>query len=263
MVTNICVVGATGKFGRSIISQNNPNIRISGAVSSDSSRFLSVPLNELGAPGSEVIVQGASNLEAVAAHSDVVLFVSKPEADLANVPKIVSLHKPIVMGTTGFTTTQSEQLNSYLRRIPSIVAPNFSLGANILFQITKLLSQFNGLYDYSIIEYHHKLKKDAPSGTAKSIRQVLNRNGAFPITITDRTNEPIRMQNQIEVLAVRGGGTPGIHQLILSGEYDMIRVEHTAFSRAAAASGALVACEWIVSQEKPGIYTMDDVLQLR
>lgn len=262
MVTRVCVVGATGKFGRSIITQNNPNVTISGAVCSDSNPFAGRRLEELGVQRSNTVIRPASKIEEAAADSDVVLFVSKPEADLVNVPKVVALRKRVAMGTTGFTADQSEHLNSHLRRVPSLVAPNFSAGANILLRITKLLSQFNRLYDYSVIEYHHRLKGDAPSGTAKKMLQVLNTNGAFPVTVTDRTVKPKRMQNEVEVLSIRGGGTPGIHQLILSGEHEMIRIEHTAFSRAAAASGALVACEWLGSQEKPGIYSMDDALQL-
>jgi 4-hydroxy-tetrahydrodipicolinate reductase len=261
MVTSVCVVGATGKFGRSVIAQNNPNINISGAVCSDSSPFLGRKLNELGIQRSEIVIRGASKIEEAAADSDVVLFVSKPEADLANVPKVVALRKRIALGTTGFTPAQSEHLNSYLMRVPSIVAPNFSVGANILLRMTKLLSQYRELYDYSVIEYHHKMKSDAPSGTAKKMLHTLKSNGAFPVMITDRTLKPKRMKDEVEVLSIRGGGTPGIHQLILSGEHEMIRIEHTAFSRAAAASGALVACKWLGSQEKPGIYSMDDVLQ--
>jgi 4-hydroxy-tetrahydrodipicolinate reductase len=262
MVTKVCVVGATGRFGRSIIAQNRANVEISGAVCSDSSPFVGKRLKELGTQRSDIVIRGASKIEEATSNSDVVLFVSKPEADLVNVPKVVTFGKRVAMGTTGFTSAQVEQLNLHLKKVPSLVAPNFSVGASILLRITKLLSQFNGLYDYSVIEYHHKLKSDAPSGTAKKMLQVLNTNGAFPVTVTDRTVKPKRMPNEVEVLSIRGGGTPGIHQLILSGEHEMIRIEHTCFSRAAAASGALVACEWLGSQEKPGIYTMDDALRL-
>jgi len=262
MVTRVCVVGATGRFGRSIITQDKPNIEISGAVCSNSNPFVGRKLEELGRQRSDIVIHGASKIEEAASNSDVVLFVSKPEADLVNIPKIVALHKRVALGTTGFTPTQMDQLNLHLKRVPSLIAANFSVGANILLRITRFLSQFNGLYDYSIIEYHHKLKSDAPSGTAKKMIEALNMNGTFPVTVTDRTVKPQRMQNEVEVFSIRGGGTSGIHQLILSGEHDLMRIEHTAFSRAAAASGALVACEWLGAQEKPGIYTMDDVLKL-
>ena len=153
-------------------------------------------------------------------------------------------------------------MSSMLKTVPTVISTNFSVGANILFQITELLSRFNNLYDYSIIEEHHKLKVDAPSGTAKTMLQLLNQDSKFAVTVTDRTLRPKRMDGEVEVVSLRGGGTPGIHQLVLSGEYDMIRVEHLAFSRVSMAAGALLACKWITSQEQPGIYSMKNVLGL-
>ena len=259
---SLCVVGATGKFGRAIISQAPPDVRISGAVCSNANPIVGKTLGELGLQKSETIIRDASHIEDAAANSDVILFVSRPDADLTNIPKVISMKKRIVVGTTGFTTAQVERLNSLLKAVPTIISSNFSVGANIIFQITRLVSGFNKLYDYSIIEAHHKLKVDAPSGTAKTMLQLLNHDSAFPVTITDRSTRPMRMQGEVEVVSLRGGGTPGIHQLILSGEYDMIKVEHVAFSRAASAAGALLACKWIASQEQPGIYSMTDVLGL-
>ena len=260
--TNLCVVGATGRFGRSIISQTDSEIRISGAVCSDSNPLVGKNLREAGIQESDMRISGASEIETAVAGSDVVLFVSKPDADLVNVPKVVALKKRIVLGTTGFTTTQMEQLNSLLTRVPSIVASNFSVGANILFQIAQLVSRFSKLYDYSIVEEHHKRKLDAPSGTAKTMVQLLNSQSAFPVTVTDRSVKPKRMAGEIEMVSLRGGGTPGIHQLIMAGEHDMIRIEHIAFSRAAGAAGAVIACKWIAGKQQPGICSMQDVLGL-
>ncbi|HUK26996.1 MAG TPA: 4-hydroxy-tetrahydrodipicolinate reductase [Candidatus Acidoferrales bacterium] len=262
MGISLCVVGATGKFGRAVISQADSDVKIMGAVCTDDNLNVGKTISELGLSGHGPIINGASHIEEASAESDVVLFVSKPEADLTNIPKVTALRKRIVVGTTGFNTTQAEQLDSMLKTVPSVISTNFSVGANILFEVTELLSRFNNLYDYSIIEEHHKLKADAPSGTAKTMRQLLNRDSKFPVTITDRTARPKRMGGEVEVVSLRGGGTPGIHQLVLSGDHDMIRVEHTAFSRASMATGALLACKWIASQAKPGIYSMKDVLGL-
>lgn len=259
---SLCVVGATGRFGRSIISQTDPEIRISGAVCSDSNPLVGKKLREAGIHESDTVINGASKIEVAAADSDVVLFVSKPDADMDNVPKVAALQKRIVIGTTGFTANQTERLNSLLTSVPSIVASNFSVGANILFQIAKLVSRFSNLYDYSVVEEHHKRKIDAPSGTAKTIVQLLNSQSAFPVTVTDRSVKPRRMAGEIEMVSLRGGGTPGIHQLIMAGENDMIRIEHLAFSRTAGASGAVIACKWIARKQRPGVYSMQDVLGL-
>lgn len=260
MGISLCVVGATGKFGRIVISQAPLDCEIVGAVCSDSNPLVGKRLSELGISSSDIILRGASGLEDAAMKSDVVLFVSKPEADLANVPKVISKGKRIVVGTTGFTSTQTERLSSFLKNVPSIIASNFSIGANILFQIAKLVSPFNKLYDYSVVEQHHKFKTDAPSGTAKTMVELLNSQSTFSVTVTDRTTRPRRLKGEIEVVSLRGGGTPGIHQLILAGEHEIIRIEHLAFSRAAFATGALLACRWIASKEEPGIYSMQDVL---
>jgi len=260
MAISLCVVGATGKFGRSIISLPDSEVRISGAVCSDANPLVGKRLNEIGLHGSSTTIRGASNIAEAAVDSDVIIFVSRPNADLANIPKIVTLKKRIVVGTTGFTAEQTERLNSLLQTFPTVISSNFSIGANILFQITSLVSRFNKLYDYSIMEAHHKMKADAPSGTAKTMLQLLNSDSAFRVTVTDRTVKPNRTEGEVEVVSLRGGGTPGIHQLILSGEHDMIRVEHASFSRAASAAGALLACKWIASQDKPGIYSMANVL---
>lgn len=207
---------------------------------------------------------GSSWLKEAIISSDVVLFVSNPDADVVNVPQAASIGKRIAVGTTGFTPNQYQRISDALRKsqAPSMVVANFSVGANILFHITRLISSFNELYDYSIIEHHHKLKSDAPSGTAKTMARLLNKDGAFPVTVSDRTTRPKRLKGEVEVVSLRGGGTPSLHQLILAGEHDMIRIEHLAFSRAAAALGALLACKWLASKNEPRLYTMDDVLSL-
>jgi 4-hydroxy-tetrahydrodipicolinate reductase len=231
-------------------------------VCSDSSPFVGKKLSSIGIQESNVIIAGASQIEEATAQSDVVLFVSKPEADMVNVFKVAGQEKRIVVGTTGFTQAQLDGLLSILKRVPSIVAPNFSIGANILLKITRLVSGFDQLYDYSILEQHHKMKTDAPSGTAKKMLDVLKGNSALTTTVTDRTVKPKRIAGEVEMLSLRGGGTPGIHQLILTGDHEMIRIEHIAFTRAAATSGALLACEWLASRTEPRVYSMDDVLAL-
>jgi 4-hydroxy-tetrahydrodipicolinate reductase len=262
MPTRICVVGATGKFGRSIISLEDPNISVTGAVSSDTNPLVGRPITELGVRDSNLRITRASEIEKAVVDSDVVLFVSTPISDISNIPKIIRLKKRVVVGTTGFDHGQYEKLRSMLEEVPSVLASNFAVGANILFRIGKLLSGFNEIYDYSIVEQHHKMKSDAPSGTAKTMHKVLNSQNSFSRVVTDRTMKPKREPGEIEILSLRGGGTPGIHQLILTGDYERILVEHLAFSRAASATGALIACKWITTKNNPGIYSMQDVLNL-
>lgn len=261
MPTNVCVVGATGRFGRSIISQKTANVRITGAVTSDTNTLAGKKLRDIGLLESDVVVRGASKIEDAIAESDVVLFVATPDADMQNIPRVIGSMKRIVVGTTGFTEDQLNNLNSILNRVPSVLSSNFSIGANIVFQIARLISKFETHYDFSIVEEHHKHKVDAPSGTAKTIFRNLNGNNRLQ-TVTDRTVKPKHVNGDVEILSLRAGGTPGIHQLICSGENDMIKIEHFAFSRAAVAEGALLACSWIASNDRPGVYSMQDVLGL-
>lgn len=254
-------MGATGKFGRSIIAQTRSDIEVVGAVCSDPNPNIGRSLRELGIGDSTTILNGASHIEDAVANSDVVAFVSRPAADMVNIPKVASTGKRILLGTTGFTDSQAAALRVSMRSVPSIIASNFSIGANLLFQITELLAPFNHLYDYSVVEQHHKMKTDAPSGTAKQIVQLLNSGGTLSNIVTDRTTQPKRREGEVEVISLRGGGTPGVHQLILFGENEMVSVEHFAFSRAAAATGLLEACKWLASKEESGIYSMTQVLQ--
>jgi 4-hydroxy-tetrahydrodipicolinate reductase len=258
MVTRLCVVGATGKFGRMLLSNVPPDFRISGAFARNENPLCGRTLKEAGIGESDAIIEGVSRLPDRVNGCDMMLFVSNPQVDVANVHVGVEKGKKIVIGTTGFDKEQESILRTHLSKVPSLVAPNFSIGANILFLLSGVLSRFASEYQFTVIEHHHTAKRDAPSGTARAIVNALDPHSRMRV-ITDRTTSP-RSDGEIEVYSVRGGTVPGIHRIIASGEDEFIELGHTAFSRKAFVRGCYAACRWLTLKDDPGVYTMRDVL---
>ena len=115
-------------------------------------------------------------------------------------------------------------------------------------------------YDISIIEAHHSGKKDAPSGTAVFIAKQISEMRGYKTTVYGRSGISPRKPDELEVVAIRAGGIPGIHRIIAAGPYEMLSIEHLSFSRSVFAQGALYAAEWLMKQMTPGVYSLDDVL---
>jgi 4-hydroxy-tetrahydrodipicolinate reductase len=136
------------------------------------------------------------------------------------------------------------------------------MGVNVLFGLAKVLKVFPPEYNFSINEIHHTGKKDAPSGTAKKLGEIIAETRGYTRTVYGREGTSPRQPEELEITALRAGGVPGIHDLIIAGQYEMLRIEHIAFSRSVFAQGAIYAAEWISRQNEPRIYTMQDVLGL-
>ena len=147
-------------------------------------------------------------------------------------------------------------------RVPAVFSPNFSVGVNILFKLAQSLKAFPQEYNFSISEIHHTGKKDAPSGTAKKLGQIITDTRGYTRTVYGREGISPRQPEELEVTALRAGGVPGIHDLIVAGPYEMLRIEHTAFSRSVFAQGAVYAAEWISRQTQPTIFSMENVVGL-
>lgn len=260
MVISVCVVGATGRFGRAILSELlDSGVRVAGGVCTDTNPLAGGTLREAGVCASDAPLVGSSNILEVASNADVVVFASKPEADMVNVPRVVDINRRVVVGTTGFSDAQVGELSRVLSRVPSVWASNFSLGANLLAVFARALSGFSEEYDFSVVEHHHAGKSDAPSGTAKWLVGEL---GAGGRVVTDRATNPRRRRGEVEVFSIRGGSVPGTHLLVASGLDEALRVEHTCYSRRAFARGCVRACRWVAAKREPGVYTMMDVLGL-
>jgi 4-hydroxy-tetrahydrodipicolinate reductase len=155
--------------------------------------------------------------------------------------------QPLVIGTTGHSSTQRELIEKTARALPIVFASNFSVGVNALFALTRKSAEIVRDFDVEIIETHHKMKKDAPSGTAKTLAEILK---------TSRNAD-----DQIPIQSIREGEVVGEHSVIFSGPGERLELTHRAASREIFARGALRAAQWVLGKP-PGLYSMQDVLGL-
>jgi 4-hydroxy-tetrahydrodipicolinate reductase len=177
---------------------------------------------------------------------DVLIDFTAPEATESNLDYVARYKKAVVLGTTGMNDAQLKKVEEISKIVPIVFSPNMSVGVNVLFSILPEIAKRLGAdYNIEIIEAHHKAKKDAPSGTAKKLGQVL----------TDST------AREIPIHAIRLGDIVGDHTIIFCGNSERIEVKHQAHTRDLFALGALKAAKWIMGKPA-GLYSMKDVLNL-
>jgi 4-hydroxy-tetrahydrodipicolinate reductase len=260
----ICVAGAAGRMGRTVLKEAfDKGFEVVGAVGSPSNVNKGKSLKELGICDSDIQLLDSSRLEEAVGDAEVYMTFTTPGAEMINIPKVVTMGKRIILGTTGFSEEQARKIHEIVSgEVPTVFSPNFSLGINVLLRLTRFMRVFPPEYDFSITEIHHSRKRDAPSGTAKKICEIVANMRRYSKFVYGREGLTPRTPEELEVSSLRLGGVPGIHDLIVAGPHEMIRIEHIAFSRSAFAQGALYAAEWISKQEEAKIYSMDDVLAL-
>ena len=194
---------------------------------------------------------------------EVLIDFTQPEAMIEHLKACVRLGKPIVIGTTGYTSAQQALIVQASAQIPVFLSANMSIGVAVLSELVKKASTLLKDYDIEIVEAHHKDKKDAPSGTALmlanevcSARQVSLKD----VAVTDRaSNGAPREVGQIGFSSIRAGGLAGEHTVMLVSEDEQLTLTHRAHDRALFAKGALKAAHWLKTQS-PGLYTMQDFL---
>lgn len=176
---------------------------------------------------------------------DVFVDFTTPEATEINLDYVVKYRKALVLGTTGLNESQLQKLKEASEFIPIVFSPNFSIGVNSLFTLLpKLAERLGPDYSVEIIEAHHKTKKDAPSGTAKKLVEVLKE----------------AVQKDIPTHSIRLGDIVGDHTIIFCGNSERIEIKHQAHSRDLFALGALKAAKWVFGKNA-GFYSMQDVLK--
>ncbi len=222
----VLLIGAAGRMGKTIsdLAKEDPKIDV-------------IARCDLGDP-----------IEPAMRNCDVVIDFSHAGATTEICRAALQHRKPLVIGTTGHCTEQRSTIEETAQSLPIVFASNFSIGVNVLFWLTrKAVEQLGGNFDVAIVETHHKMKKDAPSGTAKTLAEVLK--------ATKKTKREIPIQS------IREGDVVGEHTVVFSGPGERLELTHRAASREIFARGALRAAEWIVSQP-PGLYSMQNVLGL-
>ena len=166
---------------------------------------------------------------------------------------------PLVIGTTGFSPEQGNAIRAAAKEIHIVWANNFSVGAAVLCRLARMAAQALGEdFDIEIVETHHKMKEDAPSGTAKALLRAVDPQGDMDL-VYGREGRPGKRGREIGVHAVRGGTVAGEHSVKLFGQLEEIELRHRADSREIFARGALKAAKFAAGA-KPGLYDMEDVL---
>ncbi len=258
----LCIVGATGRMGGFVVKEAlNRNFQIVSAVAAPGEKTVGKTLREIGISNLDLKVTDAEDLDSALKDVEIYISFTNAEAEVTNLPVVAEKRIKAVIGTTGFNVEQKKAVeNAVLGKIPSFFSPNFSTGINVLFKILKLCRLFPKGYDFSIVETHHTGKSDAPSGTALKMADIIANIREYKEKIYGREGISKRKQSELEILSARIGGVPGIHEVIIGAEHELIRIEHTVFSRAVFAQGALYAAEWLYRKKEPRIYTMDDLL---
>jgi len=245
------------------LAARDAGLRIAGAVEMNGHECLGMDAGEAAGIG-PIRIPVTEDLGAVAPECDVIIDFSGRAAGPGNASTAASLSKPIVIGTTGMTGDDMRLIRAASRSVPCLVSPNMSVGVNLLF---KLCGEAAGVlgedYDVEIIEAHHRHKKDAPSGTAKRLVEIVAQGRGRALdgrVVHGREGDTgERPRGDIGVHSIRGGDIVGEHTVCFAGPGERIELVHRARSREPFALGALLAAKWIVGK-RPGLYDMGDVL---
>ncbi len=262
------VSGAAGRMGGRIIHmlEEAEGIVLAGAVERPEHPAVGLDVGEVvGLPLKNVPVVG--QLAEVLPQGEVLIEFSHPEPSLAHLKEVAAAGKAMVLGTTGFSPGQLAELQALAPRVRLVFAPNMSVGVNLMFKvvadIARVLSEG---YDVEIVEAHHRLKKDAPSGTALKLAQVLaHALGRDLEQVGVYSRQGIigeRSKEEIGIQTLRAGDIVGEHTVLFGGIGERLEIIHRAHSRDNFARGAVRAALWVVHQP-PGLYDMQDVLGVK
>jgi 4-hydroxy-tetrahydrodipicolinate reductase len=207
------------------------------------------------------------DLMAATQHFDVLVDFTRPEPSLSALAACRSAGRAMVIGTTGFDAAQKEMIAAAAREIPVVLSPNMSVGVNLCFRLLELAARVLGDdVDVEILEAHHRLKVDAPSGTAlrmgEVVAEALGRNLKQCAVYGREGNTGMRERTTIGFSTIRAGDIVGEHTVLFAGAGERIEISHRASSRMTFAAGAIRAALWVV-EKLPGLYDMEDVLALR
>jgi len=260
------VVGAAGRMGVRLIHiiQETPSIKLHRATEKPDHPFLGRDVGEvvgLGRLG--IVLEGELKKDG----GDVLINFSAPLASLKSLEFAKESGLAAVIGTTGFNQDQMDRIRELSKSVRCVLAPNMSVGMNLMFKVVQEVAKVLGPdYDIEILEAHHRLKKDSPSGTAVKLGELVanatgrnfNQVGIYGRKgmVGERTKEEIGMQ------VIRAGDIVGEHTVLFGGIGERLEIIHRAHSRDNFARGAIRAALWIVNQS-PGLYDMQDVLGLR
>nr|WP_086940617.1 4-hydroxy-tetrahydrodipicolinate reductase [Thaumasiovibrio occultus] len=266
-MVRIAIAGAAGRMGRNLIKAvHRSEFATLGAASErPESSLIGCDAGELAGVG-QLDVNVVDDLAKAIDQFDVLIDFTAPVATLANIALCQANNKQIVIGTTGFTDEERAQIDAAAMLMPVIMAPNYSVGVNVMFKLLEQAAKVMGDYcDIEVIEAHHRHKVDAPSGTAIGMGEAIA--GAMGNKLSDvavYAREGItgeRSRDEIGFATIRAGDIVGEHTAMFADIGERVEITHKATDRMTFANGAVRAAVWL--KEKPaGFYTMQDVLEL-
>lgn len=266
MATNICIIGAGGRMGKNIATAvyNNDNAEVTGAVDRTESPYINQPVYEVAGCGKGGALILSDILES-AKNADVIIDFTGAEATYSNLSLYEKAGKALVIGSTGFNEEQKKAIEKLAEKIPVVLAPNMSLGVNVALNLIEEAARFLKGYDIELVETHHNMKKDAPSGTAMAMAEAAAKGAGLNLSEhAEYCRHGIigeRKKDEIGIQTLRGGDVAGDHTVFFFGQGERIEITHRAHSRQTFAQGAVVAALWLAGKEK-GLYSMKNVLGL-
>ncbi len=268
MSARIVVCGAGGRMGRLIVGlvRDARDCELAAAVEVEGHPAIGRDAGEL-AGGAALGVPVTSDYDAAAAPDTVTLDFTTAAAAMQHLRSAAARGAGIVIGTTGFTAAEADEARTLAERTRTIIAANMSIGVNVLLKLVADAARLLGPgFDPEISEIHHRMKVDSPSGTAlalaRALADPLGRDLAKSQVSAREGLVGKRRDDEIGVMALRGGDVVGDHTVYFLGHGERIELSHRAQSRECLARGAVRAGAWLAAQTKPGLYTMADVLGL-
>ena len=270
-MVRIAIAGASGRMGQTLIEATlaEPDLVLAAAIDVDGNPLIGRDAGERFGRTTGVRVQ--SDVDAALADVDVLIDFTRPQGTLAHVAACARRGVGAVVGTTGLSDADRAQLAAHARTIPIVLAPNMSVGINVLAMLVETAArQLGPAYDIEIVEMHHRHKVDAPSGTAIALGEAAARGAGRALAeaaIYARegvTGE--RPAGAIGFATLRGGDVVGEHSVIFAGAGERVELTHRAASRKNFAAGALRAARYVAERRargEQGIASMADVLGLR
>ncbi|MBE8566439.1 MULTISPECIES: 4-hydroxy-tetrahydrodipicolinate reductase [Vibrio] len=266
-VVRIAIAGAAGRMGRNLVKAAHQNSEASVGAGSErpESSLVGVDVGELCGEG-RFDVALVDDLSKAIEEFDVIVDFTAPVSTLANIELCKRHGKKLIIGTTGFSEEEKQVIDAASKEMPIVMAPNYSVGVNLVFKLLEKAAKVMGDYcDVEIVEAHHRHKVDAPSGTAIGMGEAIA--GAMGNDLNDVavwSREGItgeRTKDEIGFATIRAGDIIGEHTAMFADIGERVEITHKATDRMTFANGAIKAAVWL--NDKPaGFYTMTDVLGL-
>ena len=261
-----CIAGVGGKMGSRILNalRSEEDFTISGAFEKPESPQIGLDAGLLSGAGPLEVTVSAGIEKALEKGADVVIDFTAPAASLHHARVCAERKVAFVVGTTGFSAQAKAELAGHGQKVPIVMAPNMSVGVNVLFRLVADAARALGKgYEVEIVEMHHRAKKDAPSGTALRLAEVaadaLGLDPAAACVYERHGDTGPRKPGTIGVQTLRGGDVVGEHTVYFIADGERLELSHRATSRDNFARGAVRAARWVAGKP-PGLYDMQDVL---